>query len=140
MKILILTALVAVSAQSGVRPFAGTWTAAYNGQTHIRLELRDGGGALTGQISVGNVHLDKDGVIDAVNWPASTVTPIFDVALRGGVLSFARKDSDDTDHFEMRLDGDAAELRFIATPEDVEELRRNGIAVPKPVRLTRSPR
>ena len=131
---------LAVSAQTGVQPFAGTWTAARDGKTLVRLELRESGGAITGQISLGSVHLDKDGVVDDVIALPRNVTPIFDVALKDGVLSFARKDEDETDRFELRLVGDVVELRFLITPALAEELARDGIAIPKPIGLTRSPR
>ena len=103
------------------------------------MELGESGGTLAGRISLGAMHVDKDGVVDEVLNPAVNFTPIFDVALRDGVLSFARKDGEDTDRFEVRLAGESLELRFIVTPEFVEELARDGIAQPKPVRLTRRP-
>jgi len=141
MRASILAAIaLAVSAQTSLQPFAGTWTATFKGQTQVRLELREGGGSLTGQISLGDVHVDKDGVVDVLIKPAIDVTPLFDVALKDGVLSFSRKDGNDTDRFELRLVGDAIDLRFLITPEFAAELARDGIALPAPVRLTRSPR
>jgi hypothetical protein len=47
-------------------------------------------------------------------------------------------DGDDTDHFELRLiDASAAELRFLLSDGDRQELARQGIPEFKPVRLKR---
>jgi len=75
--------------------------------------------------------------------PASNFTPLFDVVYREGVLSFARKDEDDIDRFEVRLidaAGDAAQLSFVMTDEFRQELKDSGIAPPKQIVLKRSSR
>src|SRR5262245_60351090 len=110
MRALILAAATALLTAQNASQFAGVWTAAHNGHTFARLELRDASGILGGRISLGKMHVDKDGVVDGVLDPALEFTPIFDVVLRGGVLSFARKDGDDTDRFELRIGGDAVML------------------------------
>src|ERR1051325_4949273 len=121
--------------------FAGTWTAAHNGHTFARLELREAEGTLSGRISLGAVHVDKDGVVDGVLDPAIEFTPIFDALLRDGVLSFARNDGNDIDRFEFRLvAGDAAMLRLLVTPALAGELARDGVPQPAPFRLTRTAR
>ncbi len=141
MRTSILVAIaMAVSAQASVQPFVGTWTEMFGGSIRVRLELRESGGAITGQISQGTTHVDKDGVVDVLIEPASYATPIFDVALKDGVLSFACKDEGETDRFQMRLVGDAAELRFLIRPELAAALARDGMGLPKHARLTRSPR
>jgi hypothetical protein len=140
MRTLILAAAMFVAAGQPPPQLAGTWTATRNGDTFARLELRETNGALDGRISLGAMHVDKDGVVDEVLKPAVDFTPIFDVSLRDGVLSFARKDGDDTDRFELRLDGEAAMLRFIVTRELAEQLALDGVPIPTPVRLTRSSR
>jgi hypothetical protein len=139
MQSVVFAAALFLAAQSTPQ-FSGTWIAAHSGDTFVRLELHEINGALGGRISLGAMHVDKDGVVDEVLRPAVNFTPIFDVLLRDGVLSFARKDEDDTDRFELRLVGDTAELRFLVTPAFAEELARDGIPIPKPVPLQRSPR
>jgi hypothetical protein len=131
---------ILVAAGQPASQFAGTWTAAFKGDTFARLELREADGALAGRISLGAMHVDKNGVVDEVLNPANNFTPIFDVSFRDGVLSFARKDGDDTDRFELRLSGDALMLRFIFTPELAAEFARDGLPTPVPVRLTRTAR
>jgi len=132
--------LVAVLAGQAAGPFAGTWTAAFKGDTYVRLELRDVNGTLSGRISLGTINGDKNGEVSEVRSPAIEFTPIFDVAIRDGVLSFAHKDGDDTDRFEVRPNGDSLMLRLIPTPELAAELARDGIPAPAPIRLARTGR
>jgi hypothetical protein len=134
-----LTLVLALAGQTAAS-FAGAWTATLGPTAHVRLELQERDGVVTGRVSLGFVHLDKEGVVDEVLKPAINFTPIFDVAIRDGVLSFARLDGNDTDRFELRVAGDALELRFLADKEFLEELARDGIAPPKPIRLTKIPR
>jgi hypothetical protein len=130
-------ALFLTLGQAGVQSVAGTWTMDFRGQTFARLELQADGGALSGRISLGAVHVNEQGEIDEVLKPASNFTPLFDIVYRDGVLSFARKDGDDTDRFELRVvnpAGDTAQLAFLLT----EEFRReNQIPAPKPVTMRR---
>ena len=134
-------AVLAFAIAQPVTPqFAGTWTAELHGTTYVRLTLLDTGGRLTGSVSLGNVHLNAQGEVDAVNVPPRAITPIFDVQLRDGVLSFARKDGDDTDRFEMRVVNGEAELLFLPSAEDREALAREGVPLPRPIRLTKTPR
>jgi|SRR6185436_4950860 len=137
-----MTTLMLILALAGqtAASFAGAWIEALGSTTHVRLELQERGGVVTGRVSLGFVHLDKEGVVDEVLRPAVNFTPIFDVAVRDGVLSFARLDGNDTDRFELRVAGDALELRLLADKEFLEELARDGIAPPKPIRLTKIPR
>src|SRR6185369_12097856 len=130
--------LVAALGQSDSRSFAGTWTLIIRGQTLARLELTTARDGLAGQISLGAMHVNAEGEVDEVIAPATNVTPLFDLVLRDGMLSFARKDGDDTDRFEMRVTGDTAQLAFLITEEFRQELKDSGIPVPKPVTLTRT--
>jgi hypothetical protein len=136
-------ALVLVLGQPGSQSLAGTWIMDFGGQTFARLELRTTGGVLSGRISLGAMHLNDQGEIDRVLKPATNFTALFDVVYRGGVLSFARKDEDDTDRFELRLIDtaeDAAQLSFVMTDELLQELKNNGSPPPKPIALRRSSR
>ena len=132
--------VVMAVAQAGASQFAGVWTAALDGKTYVRLELIDSGGTLSGRVGLGSFHVDKDGVVDQIIGPAGDFTPIFDVRVRDGVVSFARKDGDDIDRFELRLAGAAAQLAFVISAEEREAQTRLGVPLPKPVRLTRAPR
>jgi len=130
-------------AQPGSQSLAGTWIMDFSGQPFARLELRTTGGVLSGRISIGVMHLNDQGEIDKILKPATSFTALFDIVYRDGVLSFARKDEDDTDRFELRLidaAGDAAQLSFVMTDELRQELKENGITPPKPIVLRRSSR
>ena len=128
-------------AQSAAQPYIGTWAADLNGNTYVRLELTTTGGALGGRIALADIHLNSQGEVEAVLGAAPGFTPIFDVVLRDATLTFARKDGDDTDRFEMRLiTSGAAQLTFVPTDADREELARAGVPLPKPVRLKKSTR
>lgn len=51
-------------------------------------------------------------------------------------MTFSRKDGSDTDRFELRLmDTGQAELQFLLSDADREDLSANGIPTPKPIRL-----
>jgi hypothetical protein len=130
-------ALLLTLGQSSVQPFAGKWTCDYSGRTLARLDLQDTGGGLTGRISLGAFHVDSQGTLDDVIKEATNFTPIFDVVVRDGVLSFARKDEDDTDRFELRVSGDAATLTFLITDAFREELKADGILPPQPLTFKR---
>ena len=140
MKTLVLVAAIAaVPAGQGAGPqVTGSWTAEFKGQTFIRLELRAERGTLGGTMSTGNIEVDEKGDLRAVTAAAGDPKSIFDVVHRGLTLTFSRKDVDDTDRFEFRvLDSGRAELRLLLTDELRKELAADGIAVPKPVALTR---
>jgi len=83
------------------------------------------------------VHLNDQGEIDKVLEPASDFIALFDVTFRDG-LRFERKDGDDTDRFELRVTGDTAELTLVVTDEFRQELKDNGLPVPKPIKLTKT--
>ena len=133
----VAATLVLTFAQASAQSFAGTWTAEFRGDTYVRLELRQTNGVLSGQISLGTIHPGKDGVVDTVIEPATYFKPIFDAALRDGVLSFARTDEGDTDRFELRVVGDRVELTFLFHPGLVEAMKRDGITPVRPVLLSR---
>lgn len=131
------TVLAAALGQASPGALAGHWTAGLGGQTFVRLELHEISGAVSGRISLGDIHVNAHGEVDEVIAPASAFTPIFDVALRDGVLSFARKDGDDTDRFSFQLTAGFAKLSFTPSEEDRRQLEKAGIPIPKPIRLTR---
>ena len=123
--------------QASSQPYAGTWTAELAGQTYVRLELQVINGALGGRISLGNIEVDSGGEVKTALAAPNEFAPLFDVVLRDSLLSFSRKDGHDTDHFELRLVDNRAELRFIPSDADRAELAAMGVPVPKPIRLTR---
>lgn len=118
--------------------YAGTWVANLAGSTYVRLELEPSEGTLRGRIALGNLQFDGQGQVAKAEPAPSRLTPLINVSLRITGISFARRDGNDTDRFEMRLlDGETAELLFIPTDEDRKELAAEGIGVPKPIRLKR---
>ena len=134
---LLATALVALSLGQSVESYGGTWIAEFEGAAFVRLELSVTDGALGGRIALGDVEVDGEGRVKAARKATNQPTPIFDVVVRDGVVSFSHKDGNDTDRFEMRLGAGEAELRFILDAETLKELTDSGIPPPKPVRLRR---
>jgi hypothetical protein len=135
----LATVLAAVLGQASPGALAGFWAASLGGQTFVRLELHETNGAVSGRISLGDIHVNAHGDVDQVIAPARAFTPIFAVALRDGALSFARKDGDDTDRFSLRPSAAGfAELTFSPSDEDRRQLAEAGIPIPKPIRLTRA--
>jgi hypothetical protein len=94
-------------------------------------------GALGGAISLGNIEVDSQGDVRTALAAPKELSSLVDVVLRESLVSFSRKDGSDTDHFELRLVGDRAELRFIPSDADRAELAAIGVPVPKPILLTR---
>jgi hypothetical protein len=136
---ILVAAFVSAFAQSGEQPFAGTWTAALAGQTYAQLELKVTGGSIVGQIRLGAVHFGREGTVEAVMQTAqdSTPTPIFDVAVRNGRLSFARKDQGETDRFEMELVNGGGRLTILLGASERAELASQGVSNVQPLTLKR---
>lgn len=139
MIMLLLGLLGIASLQPAAAGMSGTWVADHRGTTYIRIELSAVDGTLAGKMATGTVHFDKNGDVDEAAAPASmTMTPLLEVTLDGTSLSFATHEGNDTDHFRLTVVGaDQAELTFILTEELLEELKDEGIPVPKPFRLRR---
>ena len=137
-KAILSVTLALAFGQATSQSYAGTWTAELAGQTYVRLELQITNGALGGRISLGNIEVDSGGEVKTALAAPNEFTPLFDVVLRDSVLSFSRKDGNDTDHFELRLVDNRAELHFIPSDADRAELAAMGVPVPKPIRLTRT--
>ena len=136
--LICLLMLMPSQPQPRAQAFVGTWTAEFKGTTFIWLDLRMPNDALTGRISLGDLHVDGKGLVDGVGAAPADRTPIADVAVADSKLAFSRKDGDDTDRFEMRLiDDTSAELRFVLTDAQRQELSADGIHLPEPVRLKR---
>jgi hypothetical protein len=134
---LLATALVALSLGQSLESYGGTWIAEFKGTAFVRLELSVTGGTLGGRIALGDIEVDAEGRVKAARPAPDRLTPIFDVAVRNSVVSFSRKNGNDTDRFEMRLSGSEAELRFILDEEALKEVTDEGIPPPKPVPLKR---
>ena len=136
---ILVAAFVSAFAQSGGQPFSGTWTAALAGQTYAQLELKVTGESIGGQIRLGAVHFDREGAVEAVMQTAqdSTPTPIFDVAVRNGRLSFARKDQGEIDRFEMQLVNGDARLTILLGASERAELASQGVSNVQPLTLKR---
>ena len=107
------------------------------GQPLARLDLTLANGELQGQLGLAGMHMDANGNVDAVIPGAGHTAPVFDIAVRDGVLSFAVKDGDDTDRFEVRLVDGRATLTMVIDDTFRAELAREGIAAPRPITMTR---
>ena len=138
MPVLTLFVVLTLAGSQAPAPFEGTWIAEYRGATYVRLTLQTNGGVTTGSLSLGDVEFGKDGtVVKAADAPKA-MSKIFDVRREGNVLSFSRKESEDTDRFQLTIAGDALTLKFLPSEEDLQELADAGIPAPKPFRLIRS--
>jgi len=134
----LVIALTAVSGQSGGTSVDGAWIAQFEGRTFLRLELKTVDGATTGGLAIGNIEVDKQGALRNVGELPRTLTPIFDVTQQPSLMTFSRRDGSDTDRFELHVLGAGrAELRFLLSDEDREELAADGVPAPKPIALTR---
>jgi len=135
MKLLLLGVLGIASLQpaAGV---SGTWVADHRGTTFVRLELKAVDSTLAGAIGTGNVRVDDNGdVIEATAVPM-TLTPLYEIVVKGPSVTFMRPEGGDDEHFRLIvLDGDQADLIFLPSEELLLELKGAGIAVPKPIRL-----
>jgi hypothetical protein len=105
-------ALLLTFGQSNGQAFAGQWTCEYFGRTLARLDLQDVNASVTGRMSIGYFHVDSDGKLDVVIEQATVFTPIFDVVLRDGVLSFTKENDGTPDRYELRVSGDTRNCRF----------------------------
>jgi hypothetical protein len=132
---LTIAALSAAQPPSG--PLSGSWTAAFEGRTFIRLDIKAVDGGFAGSISLGNFEVDPQGLVSRADAAPLTLKPISGVTMKGSTLTFVSKDGNDTDRFELRLlEGGAAELHFLLNDEDRRQLVESGVPVPKPIRLT----
>jgi len=131
-------AIVLAFGQSNGQPFAGKWTCEYLGRTLARLELQGDRGSVTGRMSIGVFHVDSAGRLDVVIEEATVFTPIFDIALRDGVLSFTKENDGTPDRYELRLSGDTAKLSFMLTDKAIEAARAAGMGAPQPVVFRRA--
>lgn len=132
---LLATALVGLSLGQSLESYGGTWIAEFKGAAFVRLELSVTGGTLGGRIALGDIEVDAEGRVKAAKQASDRLTPIFDVAVHDSVVSFSRRNGNDTDRLEMRLSGGEAELRFILDEATLKEVTDSGIPPPKPVRL-----
>jgi hypothetical protein len=133
-------ALLLLLGQSNGQQFAGTWTCEYFGRTLARLDLQDVNGSVTGRMSMGYFHVDPDGKLDVVIEQATVFTPIFDVVLRDGVLSFAKENDGTKDRYELRVSGDTAKLSFLLTDKAIEAAKASGMGASQPVVFRRAAR
>jgi hypothetical protein len=137
----LFVAIAAVSvAQSGGASITGSWTAQFEGRTFLTLELTAVDGTITGGMRVGNIDVDKQGALSRVGESPRDLRPIFDVTQRASTVTFSRKDTDDStpDRFELRLlEPGRAELHFLLSDADREELAASGIPALKPIPLTK---
>ena len=135
---LLFTLTLVPIGQAGSTRLAGSWTAEFEGKTFIRLELNAANGGITGGISLGNIELDPQGAVRRANPVPPGLKPISNVVQRESTLAFVLNEGDEPDRFEFRLlDGGRAELHFLLSDDDREELAANGIAAFRPIVLTR---
>ena len=122
--------------QPAGQPIAGSWTAAFEDRTFIRLEIKTVDGAIAGGISLGNFEVDPQGVVSRADAAPLHLMPIFDVTMKGSTVAFFVKDANDTDKFELRLLENAdADLHFLLNDDDRRQLAAAGTPMPKPIRL-----
>ena len=136
MLILLLGLLWIAPSQSAVVDMPGTWVAEHRGTRFVRLELKAVKDTLAGAIGTGNVNVDDNGDLKEVTAVPMTLTPLYDVIVKGPSITFMRPEGGDDEHFRFTVLGvDQAELTLILSEELLEELKDEGIPVPKPFRL-----
>jgi hypothetical protein len=134
---MLLLALLGIAAlQPAVAAMSGTWEADHRGTTFVRLELKAVDNTLAGTIRTGNVNVDKNGDVTEVTALPATPTPLYELVVKGQSLTFMRPEGTDAEHFRFTvLSADQAELLFLPSDDDLEELKEAGIPAPKPFRL-----
>lgn len=133
---LVCVLLASFALQSAADTLTGTWVADLNGTTFVRLELRTEKGRLIGSLGTGDIHIDKNGVVDEAKSAPAMLTPISSIVMSRGVISFSRVQGDDVERFRVRATGrDTAELTFLPSDEDLEDLKEAGVPAPKPIAL-----
>ena len=136
MKMLLIALLGLAPWQSPGATMAGTWVAELKGTTFVRLELKAADNTLAGAIGTGNLRVDDNGDVLEVTAVPMTLTPLYEVIVKGPSITFMRPEGGDDEHFRFTVLGaDQAELAFLLSEELLEELKDEGIAVPKPIRL-----
>ena len=139
MKILtLLVAIIVSPGQAAAPSVEGMWTARFEGQTFVRLELKTTNGTITGGMSLGKFEVDKQGALRRAVESPRDLTPIFDVTRRESTVTFSRKDGTSTDRFELQLlEAGHAELHVLLNDADRRELAASGIPAVKPIALSR---
>ena len=116
--------------------FSGTWVAEFKGATFVRLDLKSTGTAIAGALGTGDLSVDKNGDVMQVTPIPSTLTPLYEVVVKGSTLMFKRAEGSDAEQFRLTVLGaDQAELLFLPDADMLEEIKEAGIPVPKPIRL-----
>ena len=139
MKFLMLaSALFVIPFQAGNSPFNGVWIAQLEGRTFVRLELGSAGGTPAGKIGTGNISVNKQGEVSDVTDVPALLTQMNDIVVRESTMAFTRVEGSDVERFELRLRPDGtAEIEFLPSAELLLELKEEGIALMKPIRLTK---
>ena len=134
---MLLIALLGMAAfQPAAAAMSGTWVAEYQGKTFVRLELKAADNTLAGTIQTGNVRFDDKGDVNGVTELPITPTPLHDIVVKGQSMTFMRPEGTDAEHFRFTMLGaDQAELLFLPSEEDLQELKEAGISSLKPFRL-----
>lgn len=139
MKLFAIALLGVLPLQSSTANLLGTWTAEKDGITFARLELRSPGNGLSGAMAIGDISVDKSGDLQTVKAASTTMTPLDDIALANGIVSFTWHPDSDDNRFRFRVIADGtAELSFLMSDEDLEELKEEGIPPPKPIVLRKA--
>ena len=134
--LLVALLIAGISLQPAPAGLAGTWVADLNGTTFVRLELRTVDGRLIGAIGTGDIQFDTKGVVNGAKSAPTKLTPMDNITIARDVMSFARIEGNDTERFQMRVIAEGrAELTFLPSDEDLEELKEAGIPAPKPIPL-----
>jgi hypothetical protein len=137
--LLLALALFAIPIQTGHAAFTGTWTAELAGRPFIRLELSSTNGTLTGSLGTGNIHWNDAGVVDEATPLPAKPSPLVEITQRGPVITIARIEGQDREQFEFQVLADGTgQLAMVLTEEMLQELKDEGIPVPKPITLTKA--
>ena len=135
-RMLVLLALATQT--SSASPFAGTWIAEHKGTVFVRLEIQGAGASLQGSIALGNVSFDDKGLVREVAAVTASPARLTKLSAADGLLTFFTPSSEGEDQFQMRvLGGKTAEITLRLSPEELQELKDEGIPTPGAIPLRR---
>lgn len=114
--IALLLAGAAVSADSDLARFTGTWRGEYKGKTFLILELEEDE-PLAGTIAAGAISADEQGGITGVQHEPSAARRVSDCEIAGARLRFKTDGDGGAVIYEMSVLADGvAELRVVDAP------------------------
>lgn len=135
--VLLLASLVLPS--QPLSTFTGTWVAEHKGTIYMRLAFKEVNGVFQGEVGTGSFKVDTTGAISDVLPISGAPLTLSKFSAADNVLTFFRMGDNDIDEFRLKIMADGqAELTFHLSEETLEQLKDEGIPLPRPIVLRRS--